>query len=118
MTRTKWSDLPETVQRWVKIGFVIGGVLASLGSGMKLSHMLNGELGAQVSRHEAAIEQQSIAIDTLRMAAQRDRLEIDRVSRGVQYLVCRDQRREQSRSLEYCEPYWSSQDFLPPAGRP
>lgn len=49
-----------------------------------------------------------------------DKLEAsqDRTTRGVQYLVCRDQRRERSQGLDYCEAYWSPQDFLPPGREP
>lgn len=39
----------------------------------------------------------------------------DRTSRGVEFLVCRDQRREAALPLDYCDPYWNAKDFLPPA---
>lgn len=42
----------------------------------------------------------------------------DRTSRGVEFLVCRDQRREASLPLDYCDPYWNAPSFLPPARKP
>ncbi len=42
----------------------------------------------------------------------------DRTSRGVEFLVCRDQRREAALPLDYCDPYWQAKDFLPPARTP
>lgn len=42
------------------------------------------------------------------------RVQTDRTVRGVQFLVCRDKRREEGKSLDYCEAYWDPQDFLPP----
>ncbi len=57
-------------------------------------------------------------VDTVEARVGRLEASQDRTSRGVEFLVCRDQRREAALPLDYCDPYWQAKDFLPPARTP
>lgn len=78
-------------------------------------------LSAFVSRHIAPPERVEAVegrIGTVEARVGALEASQDRTSRGVEFLVCRDQRREARLPLDYCDPYWQAESFLPPAREP
>lgn len=101
--RSLWDDIPDAWQRGIRIGVMIAGAVGFLATGTRLDALMGKDLTPRVMSIEAAM-------DTFRT-------ESNRVSRGVEFMICRDQRREKSLSLDYCDYLWNPTDFLPP-GRP
>ena len=110
--RTFWDDLPETGKRWFRRGSYVGGVLVALLSGPALTGAVLPD--APGIAEEIRDTQEKLAVQTARLDT--IRAEQDRTSRGVQFLVCRDKRREEALTLEFCDRFWTADDdFLPPA---
>lgn len=98
--RSVWEELPAAWQRGIRIGVMVAGALGFLATGTRLDALMGRDLTPRMIAVEAEV-------DTLRA-------ESHRVSRGVEFMICRDQRRENELPLDYCDYLWNPTDFLPP----